>query len=219
MGYWYILFIIILLFFIDEDTIDSFINKKEVCNDVDGRCYKVVNKYENQVDASKMLAELNKFSIDLMRHLRGKYVFLDDKYKSEHENIQKFAYKVKIVKYLLANYNPDNIIENAPTSDVNTSYVDDKGKVFALCLREKASGQNLLHKKEDLIFVVLHEMAHLATESFGHEVEFWTHFKFLLTEAKSAGLYEPINYSITPIVYCSLQVDYNPYFDRSLAVL
>jgi hypothetical protein len=144
-----------------------------------------------------------------MRHLRKKYIWNDS--GNQHGK--------EIVEYLLSNYNPDAIIENAPINDVNTSYVDDKGKVFALCLREKESGDNNFHSMDLLKFVVLHEMTHMATESFGHELDFWVHFKFLLKEAKDAKLYNPIDYRKYPIVYCSLKVAYNPYFDDRLKTL
>lgn len=184
----------------------EFTPRKRVCNDIDGRCYDIADKYYKTKEASEILAQLNDFGINVMRHLRRKYIWNDSGNPHGKE----------IVEYLLSNYNPDTIIENAPINDVNTSYVDDKGKVFALCLREKESGDNNFHSMDLLKFVVLHEMSHMATESFGHEVDFWTHFKFLLKEAKAAGLYNPVDYNKQPIVYCSLKVSYNPYFDNRL---
>jgi hypothetical protein len=201
-----IICILVLITLNGFDSLESFVTSKRVCNSVDNHCYKVVGKYNHTDEASKLLAYLNMFSIKLMRHLRKKYV-----YNNSEESRKVFA-----VKYLLKNYNPDNIIENAPISDVNTSYVDDKGKVFALCLREKASGENNFHTKELLEFVTLHEMSHMATTSFGHELEFWETFKFIIKEAELANLHIPVNYKKYPIVYCSLKVDYNPYFDNTL---
>jgi hypothetical protein len=75
-----------------------------------------------------MLAYLNLFAIKLMRHLRQKYLW-------NNSNVS-FADQ-RMVKNLLLNYNPDSIVENNPNSNVNTSYIEDKGKVFAMCLREK----------------------------------------------------------------------------------
>lgn len=188
------------------DEIDTFLTRKKVCNELDQRCYDVVGKYGNPKEASIKLAQLNKFGIDLMRHLRNKYVY---KESSCHEC-------PAVVKFLLSNYNPDTIIENAPTSDVNTSYVDDKGKEFAVCLREKFSGNNQIHQDTILKFVFMHEMAHMATQSYGHEDEFWINFKFLEQEAENANLYTPVNFEKSPVNYCSLDVDYNPYYDIEL---
>jgi hypothetical protein len=202
-----ILFTIILIYIVYNYTeVENFVTRHNKCNNIDGRCYEVVGKYRQSAEASELLAHLNKFCVDLLRHLRNKYVW----------NYTNNLYAKEIVMFLLSNYNPDGIIENAPIDDVNTSYVDDKGKVFAICLREKQSGDHNFHSTDILQFVVLHELAHMATYGYGHETDFWMHFKFLMREAESAGLYTPINYSETPINYCSLNVTYSPYHDKTL---
>ncbi len=186
-------------------------NKTRVCNSVDGRCYIVSDKFHNSEDASVLLANINIYCIKLLRHLRNKFTKqTDDVY------INKWRDNVM---FLLNNYNPDGIIENTPIGIVNTSYVDDKGKVFAICLREKISGNNNFQNMHDLHFVVLHELTHMATYDYGHGSEFWTNFKFLLTGAKEAKLHEPVDYSLAPINYCKLKVDYNPYFDSMIKII
>jgi hypothetical protein len=122
-----------------------------------------------------------------------------------------------MIENLLFNYNPDAIVENNPSSDVNTSYVEDKGKVFALCLREKVSGKNAIHNKNILEFVTMHEMAHMASDTVGHEdPEFWINFKKLMIAAVELGIHTPIDYSKYPINYCSLVVNYSPYYDEGI---
>jgi len=162
----------VLIIYIVATDNNEFMPRKRVCNDFDGRCYDIADKYNKTKQASEILAQLNDFGVNVMRHLRRKYIW----------NNSGNPHGKEIVEYLLSNYNPDAIIENAPINDVNTSYVDDKGKVFALCLREKESGDNNFHSMDLLKFVVLHEMTHMATESYGHEKDFWTHFKFLLKD-------------------------------------
>ena len=184
---------------------DAFTSRQKVCNSIDNRCYSTVEKYDNPHNASEMLAKLNQFNISLLRHLRRKYIF------DGHGPAAR-----PLVSYLLHNYNPDNIIENAPMGQTNTSYVDDKGKVFAVCLREKESGNHTLHQQELLEFVVMHEMAHLTLADYGHSTEFWRNFKFLLTEAREAGIHMPQDYARYPVVYCSVTVDYSPYYDDTL---
>jgi hypothetical protein len=187
------------------DKLEAFVTKKKVCNNIDGRCYPVVTKFENTMDGSEMLAYLNDFSIKLMRHMRRKYLW--EKRGSVHHR--------NMTKMLLDNYNPDNIVENNPTDKTLTSYVEDKGKVFAVCLREKESGTNIIHDKNILEFVVLHEMSHLASEAIGHDdMEFWINFKILIQNAEELGIHTPVNYAKTPVTYCSLHVDYNPYYDK-----
>lgn len=178
----------------------------KICNDIDNRCYDVVNEHSEKDEASANLGRLNKFSIQLLRNLREKYVF---------ENYGNFEQR-SAIRYLLSNYNPDNLIENRPYSSDSTSYVDDKGRVFAVCLREKITGQHKFHDMHLLQFVHMHELSHLATYSYAHGLIFWRTFKFILTEAVSMGLYQPIDYSVSPINYCSLVIDYNPYFDSRI---
>jgi len=177
------------------------------CNKIDDRCYKVSNKFDSDTynQASQILARLNIFSITLIRHLRKTYLWNNNN-----------KYKHDMVEFLLQNYNPGSIIENAPDSDVNTSYVENKGKVFAICLREKSSGKNKFLPMHLIEFVVLHEMSHLASRGIGHGSEFWINFKIMLKEANKIHLHKPIDYSKHPVVYCSLKVQYNPFFDDNI---
>jgi hypothetical protein len=50
------------------------------------------------------------------------------------------------------------------------------------------------------------------TDSWGHEKDFWVAFKYLLEEAKDAGIYVPIDYTNHPVDYCGLVIKDNPYF-------
>ena len=209
-----ILIVVILLIIYSNDYIplEAFTRRHSVCNEIDGRCYPIVDSFDQttHAEASKMLAYLNMFSIKLMRHLRHKYLW----------EKQGTKYRRAMVAFLLENYNPDSIIENNPSSDVNTSYVEDKGRIFAICLREKESGMSRIHTKQILEFVVMHEMSHMSTQEIGHEdPEFWINFKILIEEAVALGMHEPIDYAKYPISYCSLKVDYNPYFDPSIQSL
>jgi len=201
---YFLLIIGILLLFYYYEDIESFVIKKRVCNQIDGRCYPTLHSFENNMSASEMLAFLNAFSIKIMRYMRKKYLW-------DQTGNPKLKY---MVKNLLNNYNPDSITENAPKDLKYTSFVEDKGVVFSLCLREKISGKNLIHDKSILQFVVMHEMSHMASDVIGHEdMEFWSNFKVIIQNAEEAGLYTPVDYSQYPTPYCGLKVDYNPYFD------
>jgi hypothetical protein len=63
-----------------------------------------------------------------------------------------------------------------------------------------------------VMFVVLHEVAHLGVESVDHPMEFWECFKFLLGEASLIGIYTPIDYSLYPTTYCGMEVTNSPLF-------
>ena len=201
--------IIIIILMVFRHKIDTFLNKVQECNMIDDRCYHVVEKFNKNEEAGEHLARLNLFNLRLMKYLRTKYVYEDIPLKWESYDP---SYYRDLTLRLLSNYNPSALTENAPATSENTSYVEDKGKVFAVCLREKLSGNNLFHNDNLLQFVAMHEMAHLATKSIGHEPEFWINFKILLKNAKDAGLHEPVDYAKYPENYCSLNIDSNPYF-------
>ena len=54
---------------------------------------------------------------------------------------------------------------------------------MAFCFNQKKNGTQLIDENT-LTFVAIHELAHIATKSIGHNDEFWNNFKFLLEEAK-----------------------------------
>jgi hypothetical protein len=202
---------LIVVYIICLINIGNFSTVKRVCNELDKRCYRIIKKYDTNTHttASEKLAYLNKFCIKLIKHLRNKYLW-----RGEGSN-----YRKEMVAFLLYNYNPDNIIENAPSTSVNTSYVEDKGRVFAICLREKESGLDKFHENNILEYVAMHEIAHMATEDMGHGDIFWANFRIIINEAKNIGLHSPIDYRKEPTIYCSLKISYNPYFDDTLPKL
>lgn len=116
-----------------------------------------------------------------------------------------------IADRVLSNYNTEMLFETEPTGAEGTSYTVDKGKELHMCVRRK--DDRTLHTVDELVFVALHELAHMGNPTWGHEADFWEVFKFLLVEAAESGIHVPTDYSIVPLVYCGLTVGYNPYFD------
>jgi hypothetical protein len=117
---------------------------------------------------------------------------------------------------MLTYYNPDNIIENSPFNHSgDTAYVMNRGQEFRMCIRDKNKDNPRVYDDNTLSFVQIHEMAHLASSTYDHDVEFWQNFKWLLGRGVDAGIYRPVDYSIAPFTYCGLYVDYNPYYDSA----
>ncbi len=117
------------------------------------------------------------------------------------------------VKRLVEGFNPKKITETLPTSEF-TAYSENKGEKIAFCLDKKRSGKGGLIDQNTLMFVAIHELAHVATLSIGHTDEFWTNFKFLLQEAEQIGIYTPVDYSRKPKEYCGMDITDNPYYDK-----
>ena len=83
---------------------------------------------------------------------------------------------------------------------------------MAFCVTKKKNGTQLIDENT-LTFVAIHELAHIATKSIGHNDEFWNNFKFLLKEAKKINIYTPVDYKNEPQEYCGMDITDNPYYD------
>lgn len=182
----------------------SIYNTSPVYSTLDDEPYLVHNAHDDKQDAADRMAYIHESIIKLLRHLKNKY--------TDPNNVH-----YRKVKFLLDNFNPDVFIENSPYNIRNfTAYTEDKGGSFVICLRKKDTPNAEFVDMNTVLFVVIHETAHLFTEQFGHDKIFWENFKFLLGEAIEVGIYEPVNYTFNPTVYCGLRLDYNPYYDQSL---
>jgi len=119
----------------------------------------------------------------------------------------------KPAQLLVERFNPENIMENSMTSS-DTSYSENKGEKIVLCLRDKTHPPDYpFVPLNTVMFVVLHEMAHLMTEQLSsgqHTPEFWSNFRRLLEDASKIGVYEAVNYSRTPVDYCGMQITDSP---------
>tara|TARA_Y100000996_G_scaffold106550_1_gene78266 strand:- start:13 stop:582 length:570 start_codon:yes stop_codon:yes gene_type:complete len=112
-------------------------------------------------------------------------------------------------KRLKDNYNKEALSETGIDSQY-TSYSLNKGEKISLCLRTKKD-ETLFEDKNTLIFVMIHELAHIMTESVGHTKEFWDNMKYLLEEAEKINIYQPINYSKDNKEYCGVMINSTPY--------
>jgi hypothetical protein len=172
-------------------------NEGFVVSTVDNNKYDVLDTFEDKDVAADILARINltnqKFISYLQNHGGSRQKIMGD--------------------LLRKRYRPDNIIENDPPDKWNTSYTEDKGKLLAICLREKESGKNKFHTFDLLLFVSLHELAHIGSIEYGHDEEFWNNFAFILHQAHESGIYNPVDYSKYPVNYCGLDVTNNPFFD------
>ena len=76
------------------------------------------------------------------------------------------------------------------------------------CLKARNDDGSLIDDNT-MAYVGFHELAHLATDEIGHTDQYWKNFKWILTHAKNIGLYNYINYSVTPQEYCGLEITSN----------
>ena len=152
----------------------------------DNRQY-IVRDLPNAIDAANKLSSIN-----------GKILLLINHLDESKESVIR----------LKNNYKPESLSENTKDS-IHTSYSLNKGEKISLCLREK-SDDILFEDDNTIIFVVIHELAHLMSESIGHTKEFWDNMNYLLKEAIQIGIYQRVNYKEQPIDYCGMEINNTP---------
>ena len=164
---------------------------------VDGRQYNVRDLPDKQSAA------------DLLAKVRRKLNTLIDSLR------QRFPGKPQI-KQLNEKFeaDPQRFYEATPDSE-HVSYSVNKGDSIHLCLRQRDDDKEPLVEENVMVFVALHEMAHMITESVGHEPEFWNNFGWLLREAESRNLYTPTNFKSQPVMYCGVTITDAPKYDPS----
>ncbi len=120
------------------------------------------------------------------------------------------------VKQLVKNFTctSDQFSESTPEA-VHTSYTVDKEKVF-MCLRQRNAKEELV-SENTLIFVALHEMAHMGTSTIGHTPDFWNNFAWLLTQAEALGVYEYTDFAAHPVEYCGVHITDSPTYKSGVA--
>ena len=101
-------------------------------------------------------------------------------------------------------YDFKNMSENNNTL-YTTSYTVNKGHELVFCLRHKDQEESLV-KLNTLMFVALHEFAHVCSKSRDHTPEFWSNFKFIIQEAIKLGIWSYENYESTPVPYCGIMI-------------
>lgn len=168
-----------------------------ITSSVDGRTYKVRDMADKQEAA------------DLMARVRMKIVKLYT-YVTE-----KFPNKPQI-KQWLQNFTPDpNRFEEATPDAEHTSYSVNKGEKVHLCLRQREGNNETLVSENIMVFVSLHEMAHVITPTLGHGPDFWNNFAWLLKQAEEIHIYSYQDFKAHPVAYCGLNITDSPSYDPS----
>lgn len=159
-----------------------------VRSDVDGNEY-LVRREADALEAANTMAHLNARVQSLISHLAFKL--------PEDER----------VVLIRERYNPAALSEGGHNSG-HTSYSVDKGRRIVMCLRSR--GEDGKHGPVQsinlLMYVLLHELAHLATEELGHTPAFWENFGFLKREAADLGVYKETDFSSAPQSYCGITI-------------
>lgn len=159
----------------------------KVKSKIDNEEYTVQIK-DDAVEAANLIATIKGKLNTLLEHLEKTYGHSD--------------YRVSLLK---DNYKPERLSEGVDTPGY-TSYSINKGEKIVLCLRNRDKLMDI----NTMMFVVLHEFAHLATESIGHTEEFWTNFKWILEESVNIGIYTRQDFKNKNVDYCGIKITSTP---------
>jgi hypothetical protein len=119
------------------------------------------------------------------------------------KNINNFTSFEPYIKQLKENLSESRTVvyETDPESNL-TSFSVNKGEELSFCLKSKKSNQ--LHDINLLMYVAIHEMAHIACPEIGHGDLFKKIFRKLAEEAIKIGIYKKVNFSEIPTEYCGM---------------
>jgi hypothetical protein len=162
-------------------------NLTPIKSTIDNKEYMVQDKDDAQ-DAANLIATIRKKLVLLVEHL-----------------IKTTPGDDSRIIMLKSNFNPESLKEGVDNSGY-TSYSINKGEQIVLCLRNK----NKLMDINTMMFVVLHELTHIVTESIGHPPEFWENFRWILEESINIGIYQKTDYSKESVEYCGMTISSSP---------
>lgn len=158
-----------------------------VVSDVDKEMY-LVRDVEDKQQASNMLAKIKNNILTITKYL--------------YNNIKSFPEYSSYIQQLHDRIKNVEVLESSEDS-VYTSYSVNKGEQIVFCLRSRKI-KNQLHKLNLLMYVVLHEMAHVACPEYGHTQLFKHIFAFITQIGISLGLYTKIDFAKDPTEYCGM---------------
>jgi hypothetical protein len=165
-------------------------NRETVESKVDHHEYLVQSKPDKQI-AADLLAKIRQ-NLDALKH-----------------HLEKMYPDDPRTKRIVQRFDSERISEGGDESKDYTSYSVNKGEKIVFCLRAR-DGSDDFEDINMLMFVAIHELAHIATDEEGHTDTFWENMKFLLEEGINIGIYIQQDFSQSPQEYCGMQVTSSP---------
>ncbi len=102
-------------------------------------------------------------------------------------------------------------LKETNSSEKSAAYTLNKSSEIRLCIR----GQNGFEDPNTSMFVILHELAHVASISYNHTEEFKNNFSYITHLASSLGLYKPQDFTKQPKTYCGVNINTTPCSENS----
>ena len=182
-----ILFIVIYYLFLFDPRIDFLAD--------DGNKYSIMNSNDKNINKKKanMLAEINKKAHYIVSEMHKKQL-----------PTKEIAYKT------FERFKNVSIKETKNGENGGAAYTINKGSgingEMAVCLITKGKFNNL----NDTMFVILHELAHVMSDSYGHGEEFKQNFRFIIAFAVKNDIWKDPSYENRNIDYCGVTITNSP---------
>jgi hypothetical protein len=144
--------------------------------------------------SADILAELNQRMLRLLKIMKSKYLGK----KMTISGVDTDS----LIQKMLMHYNQDNILETIQRPS-STSFTIDKGSITAMCIKNNLEFVDI----NTLCYVFLHENCHIAIHDVDHTDYFWKALGFLLHEGELAGIYNDIDYSKHPVMFCGMLIN------------
>jgi hypothetical protein len=91
-------------------------------------------------------------------------------------------------------------------NDSSIAYSVGKKDIW-ICVRKQ---DGTIENFNDTMFVLLHELSHIANETYGHNDDFWKTFKFVLEVAERTGVYAFQDYGRKSVRVCGKEISTTP---------
>ena len=152
--------------------------------------------------SASLLNQLTNNMYKVRDHLKSNLSTCIEKYSTNQFTENDIRESIEMLNTNL-NVNKTKIYENAPSSEY-TSYSVNKGEELAFCLISKESG--IHHELNLIMYVALHEMAHIGCREIGHTQLFKDIFQMYTREAMDMDppVYVYKNYDSNPVEYCGM---------------
>lgn len=162
---------------------------------------------KSSIDSKEYLIR-NKYTIDKEKQTVDTLAMIYKEISKLISKMEKDVNKPYWLKYM-SDFTESSISEAAIEKQYTTYTVDKKH--IHICLRSRDSKQEL-YDMNDLLYVVIHELAHMMNYTkdgepiTGHGIEFQLKFKYLINEAINVGIYKYYDYSKEPKDYCGMKI-------------
>ena len=141
-------------------------------------------------------------AVDLLIRLKDDLVIITQKSldRAKNENNKDYINYISLILDKLTTVFIREVEKDSPY----TSYSVNKGEELVFCLRNKDTFEFYDYNK--ILYVAIHEIAHIGCPEIGHTKSFFELNKYLLEVAKDENMYSYNDYNTTPEEYCGIQI-------------